>query len=106
MTSQLARPPGLSGSECADAFGANPDGSTASQARGRSRGANAQDGCVDRARNGPKKRKCLILWRARQESNLYQELRKLSFYPLNYGRKEATLYPYFAPLRRRSGQTS
>ncbi len=26
-------------------------------------------------------------WRARQESNLYQELRKLSFYPLNYGRK-------------------
>lgn len=26
-------------------------------------------------------------WRARQESNLYQELRKLSFYPLNYGRR-------------------
>ena len=34
-------------------------------------------------------------WRARQESNLYQELRKLSFYPLNYGRsaREAVLYP-------------
>ena len=25
-------------------------------------------------------------WRARQESNLYRELRKLLFYPLNYGR--------------------
>lgn len=37
-------------------------------------------------KTGPKKRKSLILWRARQESNLYQELRKLSFYPLNYGR--------------------
>lgn len=35
----------------------------------------------------------LISWRARQESNLYQELRKLSFYPLNYGREEAVLYP-------------
>lgn len=34
----------------------------------------------------------LIFWRARQESNLYQELRKLSFYPLNYGREEAVLY--------------
>lgn len=31
-------------------------------------------------------------WRARQESNLYQELRKLSFYPLNYGHREAVLY--------------
>src|SRR5690606_17915665 len=29
----------------------------------------------------------LKTWRARQESNLYQELRKLSFYPLNYGRR-------------------
>ena len=26
-------------------------------------------------------------WCARQESNLYQELRKLSFYPLNYRRQ-------------------
>ena len=26
-------------------------------------------------------------WRARQESNLYQELRKLTFYPLNYRRQ-------------------
>lgn len=26
-------------------------------------------------------------WCARQESNLYQELRRLPFYPLNYGRK-------------------
>ena len=26
------------------------------------------------------------VWRVRQESNLYQELRRLSFYPLNYGR--------------------
>ena len=32
-------------------------------------------------------RKHLILWRARQESNLYRELRKLLFYPLNYGRR-------------------
>lgn len=44
--------------------------------------------------------KPLILWRARQESNLYQELRKLSFYPLNYGRKEAVLYLSFCFLRR------
>src|SRR5690554_2634107 len=28
-------------------------------------------------------------WRARQESNLYQELRRLPFYPLNYGRRVA-----------------
>lgn len=41
---------------------------------------------------GPKKRKSLILWRARQESNLYQELRKLSFYPLNYGRSARRRY--------------
>lgn len=45
--------------------------------------------------------KPLILWRARQESNLYQKLRRLSFYPLNYGRGvvivacfvETVLYP-------------
>ena len=33
-----------------------------------------------------------ICWRARQESNLYQELRKLSFYPLNYGRSARRRY--------------
>src|SRR3546814_166336 len=27
------------------------------------------------------------IWRARQESNLHLELRRLSFYPLNYGRE-------------------
>ena len=27
------------------------------------------------------------IWRARQESNLYLELRRLLFYPLNYGRE-------------------
>lgn len=45
---------------------------------------------------GPKKRKSLILWRARQESNLYQELRKLSFYPLNYGHSAAAIVPDFS----------
>ena len=36
--------------------------------------------------------KSWIWWRARQESNLYQELRKLSFYPLNYGRSARRRY--------------
>lgn len=37
-------------------------------------------------------REFLSWWRARQESNLYQELRKLSFYPLNYGRSARRRY--------------
>ena len=32
---------------------------------------------------------CTASWRARQESNLYRELRKLLFYPLNYGRRDS-----------------
>lgn len=56
---------------------------------------------ADLRASGPGKTRPLIFWRARQESNLYQELRKLSFYPLNYGRKEAVLYLSFEPMRRR-----
>ena len=53
---------------------------------------------ADLRASGPGKTRPLIFWRARQESNLYQELRKLSFYPLNYGREEALLYRSFESL--------
>ena len=48
--------------------------------------------CVCKASVKDQKRRFFFGWRARQESNLYQELRKLSFYPLNYGRAELLLY--------------
>ena len=40
-------------------------------------------------------------WRARQESNLYQKLRKLLFYPLNYRRQadDCTLHSAFVQKR-------
>lgn len=47
-------------------------------------------------------------WRARQESNLYQELRKLSFYPLNYGRRVvivACLRENFSKPENKRGNT-